>query len=347
MERHEIDAAVVSTGPPGAFLGDAGRARELARIANEGIADVVRGAPDRFAGARAAAAARRRRRARGDQRRARPALARRRDALDARGRDLPRRSGLGSGARRARPPRRLRLRAPDAPAARRRRCPTTRCGSTSSRSTRRGRSPTSSTPARSSATPDPLPVRPSRRRGAVPRASARLAGRPRAAAAAAAPAGALEYLRRLYYDTGLSNNAPALRRRARSPSSTTSSSAPTGRTPRCPTVLRPRARPRRARPGRPGRGGGGEHRERSCRGSSARAPDRAMPALVVLGRATSAARSSTASSPTAGRRRRSCAAPRRPRPVEALGARAIRADVADPAQLRDALGRRPAGRLPR
>ncbi len=50
MERHEIDAAVISTGPPGAFLGDAGRARELARIGNEGIADVVRGAPDRFAG---------------------------------------------------------------------------------------------------------------------------------------------------------------------------------------------------------------------------------------------------------------------------------------------------------
>ena len=49
MERHEIDAAVVSTGPPGAFLGDPGRARELARIANEGIADVVRGAPERFA----------------------------------------------------------------------------------------------------------------------------------------------------------------------------------------------------------------------------------------------------------------------------------------------------------
>ena len=41
MERHEIDAAVVSTGPPGAFLGDPGRARELARIANEGIADVA------------------------------------------------------------------------------------------------------------------------------------------------------------------------------------------------------------------------------------------------------------------------------------------------------------------
>lgn len=50
MARHDIDAAVISTGPPGAFLGDAGRARELARVANEGIADIVRGAPDRFAG---------------------------------------------------------------------------------------------------------------------------------------------------------------------------------------------------------------------------------------------------------------------------------------------------------
>ena len=50
MERHDIDAAVISTGPPGAFLGDVGQARELARAANEGVADIVRGAPERFAG---------------------------------------------------------------------------------------------------------------------------------------------------------------------------------------------------------------------------------------------------------------------------------------------------------
>jgi 6-methylsalicylate decarboxylase len=50
MARHEIDAAVISTGPPGAFLGDQGRANELARAANEGLAEIVRGAPDRFAG---------------------------------------------------------------------------------------------------------------------------------------------------------------------------------------------------------------------------------------------------------------------------------------------------------
>jgi predicted TIM-barrel fold metal-dependent hydrolase len=49
MARHDIDAAVVSTGPPGAFLGDA-RARDLARLANEGMAEIVRGAPQRFAG---------------------------------------------------------------------------------------------------------------------------------------------------------------------------------------------------------------------------------------------------------------------------------------------------------
>jgi predicted TIM-barrel fold metal-dependent hydrolase len=50
MERYEIDAAVISTGPPGAFLGDQGRAGEIARAANESIAAIVRNDPDRFAG---------------------------------------------------------------------------------------------------------------------------------------------------------------------------------------------------------------------------------------------------------------------------------------------------------
>ena len=42
-----IDAAVISTGPPGAFMGDPGQARELARAANEGIAEIT---GERFAG---------------------------------------------------------------------------------------------------------------------------------------------------------------------------------------------------------------------------------------------------------------------------------------------------------
>ncbi len=50
MERYEIDAAVISTGPPGAYLGDQVQASELARVANEGIAEIVRSRPDRFAG---------------------------------------------------------------------------------------------------------------------------------------------------------------------------------------------------------------------------------------------------------------------------------------------------------
>ncbi len=50
MERHEIDAALISTGPPGAFLGDQEQANERARVANEEIAAIVRGAPGRFAG---------------------------------------------------------------------------------------------------------------------------------------------------------------------------------------------------------------------------------------------------------------------------------------------------------
>jgi 6-methylsalicylate decarboxylase len=50
MERHAIDAAVVSVGPPGAFVGDAVDPRELARLANDGMAEIVRRQPNRFAG---------------------------------------------------------------------------------------------------------------------------------------------------------------------------------------------------------------------------------------------------------------------------------------------------------
>ncbi len=49
MERYAIDAAVISTGPPGAFLGDRAQGLELARAANEGLANVVRADPARFA----------------------------------------------------------------------------------------------------------------------------------------------------------------------------------------------------------------------------------------------------------------------------------------------------------
>ena len=50
MDRYEIDAAAISTGPPGAYLGDQGQVIELARAANESLAAIVRSAPDRFAG---------------------------------------------------------------------------------------------------------------------------------------------------------------------------------------------------------------------------------------------------------------------------------------------------------
>jgi 6-methylsalicylate decarboxylase len=49
MERHEIDAAVISTGSPGAFLGVDADGRDLARHANEGLAEIVAGQPRRFA----------------------------------------------------------------------------------------------------------------------------------------------------------------------------------------------------------------------------------------------------------------------------------------------------------
>ncbi len=50
MERHAIDAAVISTGPPGASVGPGAGARDLARRANDGIAEIVHDQPERFAG---------------------------------------------------------------------------------------------------------------------------------------------------------------------------------------------------------------------------------------------------------------------------------------------------------
>jgi predicted TIM-barrel fold metal-dependent hydrolase len=50
MARYAIDAAVVSVGPPGAYLGDQRQANELARAANESLAEIVRGDSSRFAG---------------------------------------------------------------------------------------------------------------------------------------------------------------------------------------------------------------------------------------------------------------------------------------------------------
>jgi predicted TIM-barrel fold metal-dependent hydrolase len=50
MARHDIDAAVISLSPPGVFFGDQGLADELARLVNERTAEHVRAAPDRFAG---------------------------------------------------------------------------------------------------------------------------------------------------------------------------------------------------------------------------------------------------------------------------------------------------------
>jgi 6-methylsalicylate decarboxylase len=49
MERYAIDRAIVSTGPPGVFFGDQGQANELARLVNEEMAAIRRRDPDRFA----------------------------------------------------------------------------------------------------------------------------------------------------------------------------------------------------------------------------------------------------------------------------------------------------------
>jgi len=50
MDRHGIDAAVASLTPPGVALGDRATSRELARIANDALAELVASDPARFAG---------------------------------------------------------------------------------------------------------------------------------------------------------------------------------------------------------------------------------------------------------------------------------------------------------
>jgi len=50
MARHDIDAAVLSLAPPGVFFGDQALADELARLVNERTAEFVASAPERFAG---------------------------------------------------------------------------------------------------------------------------------------------------------------------------------------------------------------------------------------------------------------------------------------------------------
>jgi predicted TIM-barrel fold metal-dependent hydrolase len=49
MARFDLDAAVVSSGPPGPFLGDQPRANELARAMNEEAAELRRSDPQRLA----------------------------------------------------------------------------------------------------------------------------------------------------------------------------------------------------------------------------------------------------------------------------------------------------------
>ncbi len=50
MDRYAIDAAIVSLSPPGVWFGDGGLAKELSRLVNEETAALVREQPARFAG---------------------------------------------------------------------------------------------------------------------------------------------------------------------------------------------------------------------------------------------------------------------------------------------------------
>jgi len=49
MERYAIDRAVVSVGPPGLFFGDQSQAGELGRLVNETMASIRNGNPEKFA----------------------------------------------------------------------------------------------------------------------------------------------------------------------------------------------------------------------------------------------------------------------------------------------------------
>lgn len=50
MDRHEIDAAVVSVAPPGVAIGDRALRRELARMTNDAVSELVASDAARFAG---------------------------------------------------------------------------------------------------------------------------------------------------------------------------------------------------------------------------------------------------------------------------------------------------------
>ena len=235
MDRYAIDAAVMSTGPPGRLVGDCGRGgrvgarRQRASAADRG-GRIRRASP----GSRCC---------RCPTSSARWPSSRTRSTCSASTASRCSRTSTAStsairrwdaAVRRARPARRLRVPAPAAaavppPLAR---APiwlyefpfdTTRAvvnliysrharalSRTSASSSRTSAARRRSSPTGSRRSPIASPRRRRRR-----------------------PAGALAYLRRLYYDTGLSNNAPALASTLEVASrSTASSSAPTGPTPR-------------------------------------------------------------------------------------------------------------------
>ncbi len=123
MDRHRIDAAVVSLSPPGVWFGDAGLARELSRLVNEELGGARPRRPSRFAGLATLPLPD-----------VEGALAEIAYALDTLGLDgVALHSnvdgvylgdpGLRPDLRRARAPRRLRLRPPDPAARPRCRCP--------------------------------------------------------------------------------------------------------------------------------------------------------------------------------------------------------------------------------
>jgi predicted TIM-barrel fold metal-dependent hydrolase len=49
MARHAIDASIISISPPGVFMGDQGEANELARVVNQAGAEIIRSRPAQFA----------------------------------------------------------------------------------------------------------------------------------------------------------------------------------------------------------------------------------------------------------------------------------------------------------
>ena len=210
MARYAIDRAVISTGPPGA------PSPEIARIGQRRAGGDRPRRARNVRRARDTAARERGRRDRGGRARTRRARPRRCPPALERPRNVPRRPRPRPALRRARPARRVRLPAPVDAAAR----PAAAAASGLAvrvrlRDDARAREPDLQRHARALSERAPAGRAPRRDGRRSSRAGWRRSPNASPTKAAGAPAGALEYLRRLYYDTGSRTTRRASQRRSR------------------------------------------------------------------------------------------------------------------------------------